>query len=1023
MAAISWILGRNGSWIDPTAWSGGAVPSGADDISFAAPRAGVTGYTVLLSTGEKARSVTQSQPGATLDIAGGTLAPGRHLRLERRHARAGGRHFGRWHAGPAWRGVGRRPRPPSRRRPGKHPVGPDVQGPLLLATQGAIVQVTDGLTVAGPSGALGTIGIEGAGDTLSIGGMQTLDHLSIGIGDPTASYLGDALFADGPGGQTSTLTLGAHAALVQTGGNATLAGAGDRGLVINRGSITAGLPGTFTLRSLVNAGRIAVGGGGEALLAGITNSGTIADVSGLVSVQGSLVNTGLIAVSGAGAAYQADPYAIPGLANEGVFSVGPGATASLGLYGYGWTNAGTLAIAGGLLSVGGSFSRNQLGRVQVSAGGTLGLFGTLTNVGTLAIGAGAALPLLALQPGGEIAGGVVADTGHGLLAQGGTLAGVTYRGALALSQAGALAVVDGGLTLAAASGQGTGSLSVTGAGSTLLFGTGTSLDHASVSLGGAATGAWLAVAPGQTLTLGSQATVTQAGGVAGIGSAQASVVNDGRILAGYAGGTLSLAGTFANAGTLAVSNGETLLLQTAALSNTGLISVSGGDLDVAQASAAQLADIRLTGGTVHVTGILQASGSTLGIGAGGAIPMLSLSGTLAGGTVRDGGGGLQCVGAPTLDGVSYQGTLSIDRPFTSVTAKDGLRLADATGALPGTLALTALGASLVWDSTQALDGATLSIGAASGVYPAPALLAAPGGPAVQLGSHLQIRQAGVDAQIGAGAGTFSSAATITANLAGGQFILGGDWFSNAGTLGVGNGDTVTAASGLFTNSGLIVLGASGAFDLNLFDYLQGGGQAGQSFVNAGRIQMAGGTLAELTYGGALPNVPMLNAASGSIAGAGVIASQIDNQGVIDARGGVLNLVQTVTGTGALQVDSGATLVLGGVGAGQTAAFRGPGGVLGLQPAYFLGRIDGFSAGDTIDLFNTHAQSASFAGSELDVALTSGATLRLHLVAPESGALSVAAGTHGDTLIRFAPALPNWPDTHGSAAWLPASHGI
>ena len=1022
MAAISWILGRNGSWIDPTAWSGGAVPSGADDISFAAPRAGVTGYTVLLSTGEKARSVTQSQPGATLDIAGGTLAlAGTYALSAGTLALEGATLAGgtlALHGGALVVGPGRLPGDALANTLS----GLTVQGPLLLATQGAIVQVTDGLTVAGPSGALGTIGIEGAGDTLSIGGMQTLDHLSIGIGDPTASYLGDALFADGPGGQTSTLTLGAHAALVQTGGNATLAGAGDRGLVINRGSITAGLPGTFTLRSLANAGRIAVGGG-EALLAGITNSGTIADVSGLVSVQGSLVNTGLIAVSGAGAAYQADPYAIPGLANEGVFSVGPGATASLGLYGYGWTNAGTLAIAGGLLSVGGSFSRNQLGRVQVSAGGTLGLFGTLTNAGTLAIGAGAALPLLALQPGGEIAGGVVADTGHGLLAQGGTLAGVTYRGALALSQAGALAVVDGGLTLAAASGQGTGSLSVTGAGSTLLFGTGTSLDHASVSLGGAATGAWLAVAPGQTLTLGSQATVTQAGGVAGIGSAQASVVNDGRILAGYAGGTLSLAGTFANAGTLAVSNGETLLLQTAALSNTGLISVSGGDLDVAQASAAQLADIRLTGGTVHVTGILQASGSTLGIGAGGAIPMLSLSGTLAGGTVRDGGGGLQCVGAPTLDGVSYQGTLSIDRPFTSVTAKDGLRLADATGALPGTLALTALGASLVWDSTQALDGATLSIGAASGVYPAPALLAAPGGPAVQLGSHLQIRQAGVDAQIGAGAGTFSSAATITANLAGGQFILGGDRFSNAGTLGVGNGDTVTAASGLFTNSGLIVLGASGAFDLNLFDYLQGGGQAGQSFVNTGRIQMAGGTLAELTYGGALPNVPMLNAASGSIAGAGVIASQIDNQGVIDARGGVLNLVQTVTGTGALQVDSGATLVLGGVGAGQTAAFRGPGGVLGLQPAYFLGRIDGFSAGDTIDLFNTHAQSASFAGSELDVALASGATLRLHLVAPESGALSVAAGTHGDTLIRFAPALPNWPDTHGSAAWLPASHGI
>ncbi len=686
----------------------------------------------------------------------------------------------------------------------------------------------------------------------------------------------------------------------------------------------------------------------------------------------------------------------------GVFSVSAGATASLGLYGYGWTNAGTLAIGAGLLSVGGSFSRAQLGHVQISAGGTLGLAGTLANTGTLAIGAGHALSSLALQAGGEIAGGVVADAGGGLLVQGGTLAGVSYRGQLALAAAGALAVVDGGLTLTSASGQGAGSLSVTGAGSALLFATGTTLDDVNVALGGTGGGAALAVAPGQTLTLGTQSSVTQVGSLATLGSAQAAVVNDGRITASQPGGTLSLAGAFANAGTLAVSN-ETLLLRTSALTSTGLITVTHGTVQVEQATATQLAAIRLTGSGVSVTGTLQASGATLAVGTGSAVPVLTLSGTLAGGTLRDAGRGLRLVGAPVLDGVAYQGTLTIDRPFTSVTVRNGLRLADISGALPGALALTAPGGSLVWNSGQALDHATLSIGAPSGVYPAPSLLAAPGGPAVQLGSQLQIRQSGTDAQIGGGYGAFASAATITANVSGGQFILAGDSFSNTGTLGIGGGDTVTAASAYFANAGLIVLGVGGALDLNLFAYLQGGGQHGQNFANTGHIQMAGGTLAELTYGGALPNVPLLNATGASITGAGLIASQIDNHGIVEARDGTLNLVQTVSGTGTLRIDPGATLALGGVGAGQIAAFGGPGAVLGLQPTYFLGKVDGFAAGDIIDLFDTSAQSAHFSGDFLDVTLTNGGLLQLNMTSNLSGALAVASGLHGDTLIQFAAA--------------------
>ena len=165
-------------------------------------------------------------------------------------------------------------------------------------------------------------------------------------------------------------------------------------------------------------------------------------------------------------------------------------------------------------------------------------------------------------------------------------------------------------------------------------------------------------------------------------------------------------------------------------------------------------------------------------------------------------------------------------------------------------------------------------------------------------------------------------------------------------------------------------------DLDLYSYFAQGSLAAQSFTNTGTVMMAGGMLAELTDNGAFPKVPLLNAAGGHIVGAGVVASQIDNAGVIEARGGVLNLVNAVSGTGALQVDGGAMLVLGGVGAGQTAHFyrqrRGAGAAAALFPWHHRRLC---SSGDTIDLLDTSARSAAFSGSSIVVALSNGGTLR------------------------------------------------
>jgi hypothetical protein len=132
-----------------------------------------------------------------------------------------------------------------------------------------------------------------------------------------------------------------------------------------------------------------------------------------------------------------------------------------------------------------------------------------------------------------------------------------------------------------------------------------------------------------------------------------------------------------------------------------------------------------------------------------------------------------------------------------------------------------------------------------------------------------------------------------------------------------------------------------------------------------------------------------------------------------ASGGTLALTDAVTGTGTLQVDTGATLQLAGVGAGGIADFNGIGGVLGLSPMSFLGAIGGFAAGDTIDLANTAASSARFSGDTILVTLTAGGTLTLDTTSALSGSLTVTTDTHSDSLITYASSPALFAPTHPS----------
>ncbi len=211
--------------------------------------------------------------------------------------------------------------------------------------------------------------------------------------------------------------------------------------------------------------------------------------------------------------------------------------------------------------------------------GTLALGGTLSlQAGTLALAYGA------------IDGGTLALAGGQFLSSGGTLSGVAVQGTLNLSQQQSSLVVTGGLSLSGAGGVGAGSIALTGGYATLQAVGSQTFDNATITIGasgsqpGGAGAATLGVSQaggatsGATLTLGAGLWLRGAAGqgevvVGSVSPLQgpglpASLVNAGTITAGVAGEMLAIVGngSFANQGTIGVSNGATLALATAGFS-------------------------------------------------------------------------------------------------------------------------------------------------------------------------------------------------------------------------------------------------------------------------------------------------------------------------------------------------------------------------------------------------------------------------------------------------------------------------
>jgi hypothetical protein len=787
MATITW-NGVSGGWLTAANWSGGVEPGSGDTAAFG----GAGAYTVTLFGTTSVGGVVLNAANALLYDAGALTLGGTFALEAGTFALA----YGSLNGGTLAMLGG------TLAAEGGTLADVAVDGTLGLSRAGATLFVQNGLSMAGAGGSgAGSIALTGSYAALNFLGSQTLANadLSFGATGPGQSQGGPATLAVTEAfGATSgaTLTLASNVWVRETG---------------TMGQITAGGP-------LPTANVDAV-----------VNQGTITD-----GVQGSTLTFG-----GDGA-----------FVNQGTIGISNGAT--LDIAGGAFSNSGTMSVADATLAFGGTFSASLLGSLGAVSlrGAQVEIGGDAVNTGgTLTVSATSALGALALA--GTITGGTVLDAGGGLsfAPETGVLDAVTYVGSLSIGAGGALTLADN--TVLTSAGGGAGTAQVSGSGAALLLAGVTALDNATINLGGTGiaaelgtTDAWLAT-QATTATLGPHLSVVQGGTCAavdanattpvrGFGLAD-TLVNDGNITAGFAGGTFTLGGygTFINAGTVTASNQATLALDAANFSNTGTVLLSGGATGVLGGPAdvygqvpqwsnsgvisLNQATLVLSGamktgqlgqisgsGTIVLAGTLANGGATLALGSGGQLPGLRLAGTIVGGTIADPQGLLAVAagGTALLDGVTENGTLALGAAGAYLRVRDGLTLngaADVTGAA----------SELAFQGSQTIDDAQIMLGAAGTAAMLDVLhdYGAAGGTTLTLGPNLSVTQAGALAAIGSSGDVAGDAivgnGTINAAVAGGTLSLSGADFINDGVVSVSSGDTLALAAVQFSNAGTI----------------------------------------------------------------------------------------------------------------------------------------------------------------------------------------------------------------------------
>ena len=244
------------------------------------------------------------------------------------------------------------------------------------------------------------------------------------------------------------------------------------------------------------------------------------------------------------------------------------------------------------------------------------------------------------------------------------------------------------------------------------------------------------------------------------------------------------------------------------------------------------------------------------------------------------------------------------------------------------------------------------------------------------------------------AGPYVEIGIFDSNIAGEILVQSGGEFDTATDPLLNNGTiSVTGAGSLFTgrilsaDSGCLVQVSSGG-SLRLADIYLGGTLK----LSAGNVDVR--ALAYL-YSGS------------KIYGFGTIsATTLTNNAQIIATGGTLALESSISGTGAIHIQSGATFALSGTSvASQTIQFGSGTETLTLgDAAKVLAHITDFAAGDAIDLLADPATTLSYASGALTVLNGTALVAKLAIKGGYTTAnFKLASDGHGGSLITYASA--------------------
>ncbi len=747
--------------------------------------------------------------------------------------------------------------------------------------------------------------------------------------------------------QGGTLTT-SGGGVIQTAGTSGLDGSTLGAITLSNGSTYTANVGLTSLAGTLNLGTTAASTfalGGQLRLTGDTTlSGP-----GVVTITGnpSGPTGGQIGTDGAGRLLTNN------VTIQGSGTIGSNAgslTQNLNLANNGTINANTNAQT---LSIQGTGGTTNTGTLEATAGGGLILAtqNAINNGGGLisANGAGSTVTISTSVQGGTLStsNGGLMQTGAG----GATLDAGTSAGAITLTS-GSTYTSNAGTTLVRGTvnlGTMTGSTLVLG-GALELFGDTTLSGPGVVTITGNGTNS----TGGQIGTDGAGRLLTNNVTIQGSGTIGSNnttyqnlnLTNNGTIDANTNGQTLSVqgtGGTIVNASQFQATNGGILNLQTqSAINNqTGTISATG------TGSTVNVTNTTIQGGTLTSSGggVIQTVGTsrldgasvgavTIGNGSGytaAAGTTTQTLGTLYLGTTTGAtltlGGALELVGDTTLSG---PGVVNITGNGTNSTG--GQIGTDGAGRLL-TNNVTIQGSGTIGSNNTTyqnlnltnngtidanINGQTLSVQGTGGAIVNASQFQATNGGILNLQT-----QAAINNQTGtiSAAGTGSTVNVTNTTIQGGALTSSGGGViqtvgtatldgASHGTISLTDGSTYTANTGLTQTTGTLALGTTTGSTLALGGQLRLVGDT--TLTGPGSVSLSGGgQIGTDGSGRVLTNQSTIqgNGLLGSNVGALYNNGFVNNQGLILATGGTLNVAETggITNSGTLQAGPGSTL--------------------------------------------------------------------------------------------------------------------